>query len=96
MEIIKKSLPENHPNIATSYCNLGNAYYALGDIAKAISFFEKSSEIYKISLPSDHQHIDTLYNNLGAEYFSLGEAIDYYEKGLEISKKKFNEYHPRT
>jgi tetratricopeptide (TPR) repeat protein len=38
----KKFLGEEHPNIATSYSNLGLAYGDKGEYDKAISYYEKS------------------------------------------------------
>ena len=92
-----KFLPENHPDIATSYNNLGEAYSDLGETKKAIEFHEKSLAIRKICLPENHPDIATSYNNLGLAYKALGEtkkAIEFYEKSLEIRKICLPANHP--
>jgi len=43
LKINQKMLPENHPDMATLYNNMGEVYRSTGDYSKALSFHEKSS-----------------------------------------------------
>ena len=74
LAIRKICLPENHPNIATSYGCLGMAYSALGETKKAIDLYEKSLEMIKKCLPENHPHIARSFCNLGSAYNAIGET----------------------
>ncbi|CAF4659011.1 unnamed protein product, partial [Didymodactylos carnosus] len=81
------SLPPNHPDIATTYNNIGLDYFDQGDYEKALKSYEKSLEIELISLPPNHPDIATTYNNIGLVYDNQGDyekALKYHEKSLEI------------
>ena len=46
-------LPD-HPNLATSYNNIGSAWGDLGDHHKQLEFFQKALAIREKVLPPDH------------------------------------------
>ncbi|CAF0742329.1 unnamed protein product [Adineta steineri] len=97
LEIFQKTLPSNHPVLATSYNNIGSMYAKMGEYSKALSYYEKALDIQQIALPSNHLDLDGSYNNIGAVYYSMGEyskALSYYEKALEIFQKTLPSYHP--
>jgi tetratricopeptide (TPR) repeat protein len=97
LEIYQKTLPENHPSLATSYNNIGLVYDNRGEYAKALSYYEKALEIYQKTLPANHPSLATSYNNIGLVYHNMGEyskALSYYEKALEIQQKTLPENHP--
>jgi tetratricopeptide (TPR) repeat protein len=97
LEIKQKILPENHPDFAQSYNNIGTVYTNMGEFSKALSYYEKALEIYQKTLPPNHPHLATFYNNIGAVYDNMGEyskALSYYEKALEIWQKSLPENHP--
>jgi tetratricopeptide (TPR) repeat protein len=97
LEIFKKTLPTNHPNLANSYNNIGNVYKDMGEYSKALSCHEKALEIREQSLPSNHPSLANSYNNIGNVYDNMGEyskALSYYEKDLEISQKLLPPNHP--
>ncbi|CAF1445093.1 unnamed protein product, partial [Rotaria sp. Silwood1] len=54
LEIRKIALPPNHPDLASSYNNIGNVYNKMGEYSKALSSYERSLEIRKIALPPNH------------------------------------------
>ena len=87
-----KNLPENHPDMATAFNNLGSAYSDLGDQKKAVDYYVKALEITKKSLPENHPDLATSYNNLGIANSRFGDqkkAVEYIEKALEIKKKVY-------
>jgi len=95
--ILKKTLPAEHPSLATSYNNIGNVYRSMGEYSKELEYYEKSLEIYKQTLPENHPSLATTYNNIGLVYKSMGEyskALEYYEKSLEIKKIALPQDHP--
>ena len=54
LEIYLSIFGENHPNVATSYSNIGLIYYNQGDYSKALEYFEKSYAILEKFLQDDH------------------------------------------
>jgi tetratricopeptide (TPR) repeat protein len=97
LEIRQKTLPANHPSLATSYNNIGMVYNKMGEYSKALSYYEKSLEIKQKTLPANHPHLATSYNNIGSVYYNMGEyskALSYYEKALEIYQKTLPANHP--
>jgi tetratricopeptide (TPR) repeat protein len=97
LEIFKETLPPNHPDIATSYNNIGGIYDNKGDNEKALEYYYKSLEIRKETLPPNHPDIATSYNNIGFIYSKKGDndkALEYYYKSLEIRKETLPPNHP--
>ena len=97
LEIKKKTLPVDHPILATSYNNIGSLYQDIGEYPNALEYFHKSLEIIKKSLPADHPDLATSYNNIGSVYQHMGEfakALDYFHKSLEIWEKSLPVDHP--
>ena len=97
LEIREKVLPENHPDIATSYNNVGYVYGELGDHKKELEFKLKALAIQEKVLPENHPDIATSYNNVGYAYGELGDhkkALEYYLKTLAIREKVLPENQP--
>ena len=63
LDIRKKTLPDNHSDLASSYNNIGLVYDDEEDYEKAIEYYKKSLNIMKISLPN-HPNIDILIQNI--------------------------------
>ncbi len=75
-------MPPNHPDIATSYNNIGLIYKYKGEYETALDYYNKSLKIRIESLPPNHPDIATSYDNIGSIYDNKGEynlAIKYYE-----------------
>ena len=97
LEIQQKTLPANHPSLATSYCNMAGVYEAMGEYSKALSLYEKALEIQQKTLPANHPSLATSYSNMAGVYRHMGQyskALSLYEKALEIEQKTLPENHP--
>jgi tetratricopeptide (TPR) repeat protein len=97
LEIRQKTLPPNHPHLATSYNNIATVYMNMGEYSKALSFYEKALEIRQKTLPPNHPDLAQSYNNIGAVYRNMGEyskALSFHEKALEIYQKTLPPNHP--
>ena len=97
LEIMKQSLPADHPTLATSYNNIGMAYEKMGEYSQALQYLQKSLEIMKKSLSADHPDLAASYNNIGLIYDSMNDysqALQYHQKSLEIMKKSLPADHP--
>ena len=97
LEIFKSFYGENHPSVASTLGNLGNARSALGEKKRAIEYYEKVLEITKSFHGAHHPSVADTLNNLGLAWSDLGEnkkAVEYYEKALEILKSFYGAHHP--
>ena len=47
LAIQEKYLPENHPDLATTYSNIASVYNIMKDYSKALEFYQKSLSITK-------------------------------------------------
>ncbi|MBE9569103.1 MAG: tetratricopeptide repeat protein, partial [Proteobacteria bacterium] len=93
----KELFGEKHPDVATSYNNLGMVYRARGQLDQAISYHEKSLVLSKELFGEKHPYVATSYNNLGGVYEARGQldqAITYHNKALALRKELFGEKHP--
>ena len=64
LEIWQKSLPANHPSLATTYNNIGSAYDYMGEYSRALSFYERALEIWQKSLPLNHPNLKTVLRSM--------------------------------
>ncbi len=90
---------ENHPDVATSYNNMGLVYDAQGDYAKALEYHNKALKIRLATFGENHPDVATSYNNMGLVYYSQGDyakALEYYNKALKIWLAIFGENHPNV
>ena len=97
LAIQEKVLPENHPDIATSYDNVGYAYGELGEHKKELEYKLKALAIREKVLPENHPDIAISYNSLGYACNELRDhkkSLDYFSKALEIREKVLPENHP--
>ena len=62
------SLPKNHPDIVTSFDNIGGVYYDKNENDNALEYYLKSLEILNSSLPSNHPDFAYSYSNIGLIY----------------------------
>jgi superkiller protein 3 len=79
MPLLEKAL-QIDPNLAESWNNLGNVFFSLDQVDKAISCFNKALE-RKPNFPSAH-------SSLGVALFASGkvdEAIRQYQRALDIN-----------
>ncbi|CAF1430324.1 unnamed protein product [Adineta ricciae] len=95
--LLEKSLPANHPSLATSYGNIGSVYHSKGDYPKSLEYYGKALSIEQQSLPENHPHLATSYNNIGLVYDSMGDypkSLEYYGKALSIKQQSLPANHP--
>ncbi|CAF0901260.1 unnamed protein product [Adineta steineri] len=97
LEFDEKTLPLNHPYLATSYNNIGLVLKKMGEYSKALSYYEKALEIDEKILPSNHPDLAASYSNIGMVHKKMREyskALSYYQKVLEIDEKNLPSNHP--
>ena len=97
LEINRKILPPNHPELAKSYNNIGMVYNDMGDYPQALSSYEKVLEIQQQSLPPNHPDFAQTYIDIGSMCQSMGDyskALSFYEKALDIQQRSLAPQHP--
>ena len=90
---------DSHPDVATSYNNIGLVYNDQGNYVKALESYNKALEIYLSVFGDKHPNVATNYNNIAVVYFSQGnyaQALEYYNKALEIYLSVFGDRHPNV
>ena len=99
LEIRGRVLGQNHPDIATSYNNIGVIYSDKGDYDKALEYHLKAMEIRESVLGANHPDTAMSYNNIGNVYFYKGDydkALEYYLKAVKIKESVLGVNHPYT
>jgi CHAT domain-containing protein/tetratricopeptide (TPR) repeat protein len=79
---------KDRSNEGAALGNLGNAYYSLGDYAKAIDYQQQSLVIAREI--KNRQGEGAALGNLGNAYYYLGDyakAIDYHQQHLAIARE---------
>ncbi|MBF0556254.1 MAG: tetratricopeptide repeat protein [Nitrospirae bacterium] len=57
---------ENHPNVATEYNNMGNAWDIIGESKKALEYYEKALEILQKFYDDNHPRVRKIKNNINS------------------------------
>ena len=73
LDMRKKTLPPEHPDIAVSFNNIGLVYYRQEKLDKAIDYFNQTLEIEKKIMKSNNPSLIITLNNIGYVYASLGQ-----------------------
>jgi tetratricopeptide (TPR) repeat protein len=97
IEIYKKTLPSNHPDLGGSYNTIGVVYRKMGEYSKALSFYEKALAIRQQSLPPNHPDLAAFYGNIGGVYGSMydySKSLLSHEKALVIQQQSLPSNHP--
>ena len=87
---------QNSLEEAKKYNKLGKDSYDIGEVDKALEYYEKALKIFLKTLGEDHPDTADTYHNLGRAYRSNCEydkTLEYYEKALALRLKKLGEEH---
>jgi tetratricopeptide (TPR) repeat protein len=99
LELRKRLLGEDHPDIATSLNNLAGLYYYQGRYDQAEPLYLQALELRKRLLGEDHPSVASSLNNLALLYESQGrydQAEPLYLQALELRKRLLGEDHPHV
>ena len=97
LAINQTAMPEEHPNMASSYSNIACGYDSLGNYTKALEYYKKALQTSEKTLPKNHLSFAYSYNNIGLVYSNMGDyktALEYYQKALQIRREVLPESHP--
>ena len=99
LEIRRRLLSDDHPDIAQSYNNVAGNLDDQGKHAQAQPIFEEALEILRRLLTDNHIFTAIIYNNLAGNLKFQGkyaQAQPIYEKSLEIRRRLLTDDHPST
>ena len=97
LEIQKTMVEGDHPDVATSYHNIGVVYYYQGKYEETLDQYQKALAIFLAVNGQDHQDVAASYNNIGNVYEKQGkyeDALVQYQKDLEITTRVVGYNHP--
>lgn len=102
-DILERIFGMEHPDVATSYDNIGTVYQSKGDYDKALEYYVKALDIRERVLGSDHTDVANSYDNLGGVYDNTDyskrdydKALEYYQKALDINERVLGPEHPNV
>ncbi|MEH2465747.1 tetratricopeptide repeat protein [Nostoc sp.] len=97
LEVSKKRLGEEHPDIALSLNNLALLYYSQGKYNEAEPLYLQALELSQRLLGEEHPDVALSFNNLAALYVSqarYSEAEPLLKQALELRQRLLGEEHP--
>jgi Flp pilus assembly protein TadD len=99
LDIRKRQLGNDHPDVATILNNLAGLYESQGRYNDAEPLYLQSLDIRKRQLSNDHPDVATSLNNLAQLYYSQGrynDAEPLLLQSLDIRKRQLGNDHPHV
>jgi tetratricopeptide (TPR) repeat protein len=97
LEVTKKRLGEEHPDVATSLNNLAFLYNSQGRYSEAKPLYIQALALRRKLLGEEHPDVAASLNNLASLYYSQGrysEAEPLYIQALALRHQLLGEEHP--
>ena len=88
---IRRKLGPEHVDVASTYQNLGNVHFCLGELSQAKEFYDLALGIVLKELGPGHVDVAGIYQRLEIVHRYLGElsqAKEYHDRALNILSKK--------
>jgi len=98
MTTLAKILGQDHPQLATSWYQLGELQETLGEYDKAVALYKKSLQILEMKRGMDHPVLATILDKLAALCMELEmekQAVPLYERLVRIREKVLRPTHPQ-
>ncbi len=99
LELCKRLLGDNHPDVATSLNNLALLYESQGRYEEAEPLYLQALELRKRLLGDNHPDVATSLNNLALLYETQGKLEDaerLAQRALKIYQTTLGNNHPHT
>ncbi|MDN5872639.1 MAG: tetratricopeptide repeat protein, partial [Nitrococcus sp.] len=97
LDIRKRHLPRDHPDVGQSLNNLATLYHSQGRYEEAEPLYRRALAIREAALGPDHPDVATSLNNLALLYQAQGryeEAEPLYRRMLAILERALPPNHP--
>lgn len=98
MTALARKLGEDHPEMATSWQQIGELQETLGEYDKAVSLYKKALTILEKKRGAEHPVLANLLAKLGALCMELEmekEAVPLYERLVRVREKALRPTHPQ-
>lgn len=98
MTALARKLGEDHPEMATSWQQIGELQETLGEYDKAVSLYKKALAILEKKRGAEHPVLANLLAKLGALCMELEmekEAVPLYERLVRVREKALRPTHPQ-
>jgi tetratricopeptide (TPR) repeat protein len=99
LELTETAHGADHPEVAAVLHKLGNAWFELGQPAKARELYERALLIKEREYGPDNPEVASTLNNLGNTWLDLGRpamARDLYERALPIDEREYGPDYPEV
>ena len=99
LELRKKALGSEHPEVAESLNNLAELHRARGDYKRALPLLERALAIRETALGIDHPDVAISLDNLAGLHRDKGDyekALPLFERALAIFEKTLDQDHPNV
>jgi len=99
LKALRDRFPDGHYILAQGIEDLGLVYAKQDRFAAAEILFKEALSQSRVIYGDEHYHISHCLGNLGVLYERWGkydQAIDYYGRGMELSRKLFPPHFPIT
>ena len=86
-EIAIQNYSSEHPDVASSFTNIGKVFLFRGNYNEAIKQYNQSLELYRTLMGDSSRYVGLSLMNVGIANNSMrkyNEALEYYKKSLEI------------
>jgi tetratricopeptide (TPR) repeat protein len=90
LEINRRVLPEDAPNLTANIGNLATAYLGQGEYGKALRLSEEALTIRRRLLVGDHEDIAGSLHNVARAHYYRGEfsrAVERHREALEMQRR---------
>jgi tetratricopeptide (TPR) repeat protein len=97
LQLRRRLLGEEHPDIATSLNNLAGLYSSQGRYPEAEELYQQALQLKRRLLGDEHPSVATSLNNLAFLYSSQGryaEAEPLYQQALQLTRRLLGDEHP--
>ena len=98
LKIKREILPENHPAIANTLCNIGDIYARKREYQQALNLYEETLRIEKATLPCEHPSLALTYAHIGEVLAGMGrihDAIKALETAVTIDAMTLSTNNPQ-
>jgi tetratricopeptide (TPR) repeat protein len=98
MTVLAKQLGPDHPEMATSWYQIGELQETLGEYDKAVSLYKKSLEILEKKRGQEHPVLANSIDKLAALCMELEmekQAVPLYQRLVRIREKALRPTHPQ-
>ncbi|CAF4614737.1 unnamed protein product, partial [Rotaria sp. Silwood2] len=97
--VLLKTLPSDHPGIASLNTGLGHVYIKRGDYDRALEYYQIAYNIRQETLSILNPHIGASLRNIGNLYRLMGDfdqALIYFRQAMHINERNYSHEHVVT